>query len=82
MLKSKQVFVSKRGQGTGYSGIESRSSLRKHTNVFTVTQKPLWITFDIDHLAFMTYVLAPDRGPRLSTLHDFSPLAANERPLS
>jgi NAD(P) transhydrogenase subunit beta len=32
--KSKQVFVSKRGQGTGYSGIENPLFFKENTRMF------------------------------------------------
>jgi NAD(P) transhydrogenase subunit beta len=40
--KAKQVFVSKRGQGTGYSGIENPLFLKKIRGCSMEMQKPLW----------------------------------------
>ena len=43
--KAKQVFVSKRGQGTGYSGIENPLFLKKILGCSMVMQRPHWTNF-------------------------------------
>ena len=82
--KSKQVFVSKRGQGTGYSGIENPLFFKENTRMFYGDAKAsLDKLFDIDHLVFLTYAQAPIGSARfIETFTIFSPRAANERALS